>query len=508
MLISPKQTCIGVENKLFMISSRGALPTATLLEEVAKTTQASRDALSLSHVQRTWAAVACVLRHHLMHGHSVSVSSKSCLFAIRMRRVASVNGSHYHLREPHFAFHSSFATQYDMASTVPIELTKDKVRRLPLDMVANEAKLPADICASAIQQIFLYIGEAVFTHKLIQLDFAGIGVALIKKDRVAVVYDRRFVDDLFAIDTRKWPVDLRESVARAREGVIPTIPADGLNGIPATCFNNNQITQNRSNSSRGLLLKRAGGISSCHESLPGTSRQVGSRSGSRARSNSVSHSSPVPFTSSATSGRTFEAIAKDPPRILKNYVKNSEKLKLPNKNNRKPLRPLIQNDVQERKNDAAESMDVTPQKNRLATYPSPSVYVDPNGCLIAPEEEESVFRLTNYEHSLGTPQSQADNTQHSLSDPFPFDNKLTYPLPSNIASQLYQSTSTQEPTKNESIDSSARSTSTARKSAYHHQQHTPFWYENNTHALASGAGEALTRFGRRRYDLGVPEESA
>ena len=278
------------------------MPTSVIMMEVAHTTTKTRDVLLLADIERTWNAVGRVLRHHLLHGHSVSLAPRTLSFAMHTKLVAHDQGSKYHVREPFFGAHPTYATQFGLTNDVPRESAKADVKRLPLDMVANEAKLPADVCAYAIREMFLYIGEAVYNHKLVQLELPGVCNVLLKRDRAAVAYDAQFVADLWQIDSRKWPAMMKAAIADARDGVIPVIGAGGFAAAGRD----------------GRPSSAGSAVSSARLRSASRPTSAGSRSPSNpagAAGHPVEEARPT-FVSAAKTGRNFSEIKKDKPRSL------------------------------------------------------------------------------------------------------------------------------------------------------------------------------------------------
>lgn len=202
-----------------MISARGAQCTRTVLAEVAALKARGPCGgvlLTLPDFERAWNAAARVLRAQLMLGASIIVSPKAMTF-FQTRKVVAVDGNtRYSLRENHAGFSVGFVTTYSLDATVPREDPKVTAMRLPLDLVAAEARLSIEAVSDALREVFLYVGESLFQGKLIELTFPGVATVLVKRDRAVTKFDQGFLDEMFAIDSRKWPQAVRDLASATR----------------------------------------------------------------------------------------------------------------------------------------------------------------------------------------------------------------------------------------------------------------------------------------------------
>jgi hypothetical protein len=165
---------------------------------------------------RVWAAVGRVLHAQLLLGHNVALSPKTLVFYISHALAMHDGRTKYLLRVPNAAFHPQFATTYGLDSNIPREPSACAAQRLPLEHVAAEAKLPAEVVSDALREVFLYVGEAVFQGRLVMLELESVGTVLLKRDRMTVHFTDAFLDELYAIDTRKWPVVAKDAGERVR----------------------------------------------------------------------------------------------------------------------------------------------------------------------------------------------------------------------------------------------------------------------------------------------------
>lgn len=198
------------------LSSRGALSTNAVLSEIAGSLSGSPHGgvVLLSDVERCWAAVCKVLRAQLLQDRNVFVTPRGAAFYFKRRLAVQDGDVRYYVRLPHFGFVPSFVTTFALdAVNVPhADAEAGAVHRLPLDYVAAEAKLPAEVCATVVHEVFRFVGEALFKGSLVQLTFDGLATVLVKRERASVTFSRQFCDDVFAIDSRKWPAAIRERV--------------------------------------------------------------------------------------------------------------------------------------------------------------------------------------------------------------------------------------------------------------------------------------------------------
>jgi hypothetical protein len=70
--------------------------------------------------------------------------------------------------------------------------------------------VPAHQITLILQELILFFGEGLFHGKVFDLSFDGLMTMTIKREKTVVGFDRSFVKDLFAIDSRKWPLAVRE----------------------------------------------------------------------------------------------------------------------------------------------------------------------------------------------------------------------------------------------------------------------------------------------------------
>lgn len=207
-----------------MLSARGALTVPALINELFSS--CSCKGLVITETARVWEATFAAVRSQLLLGCSVTLG-KYCSFWCRQNHVATDGNSKYFVRQVCFGFTPSFCTVYGLDSLVPREDAKLKFSKLPLDIVALQAKVPAEVVLSTLQEMFLYIGEGLFNGKVFHLRLPGLLTVLVKREKCSVTVDSALERDLFNIDCRKWPLAVKEVAAMkfstASTAVVPII---------------------------------------------------------------------------------------------------------------------------------------------------------------------------------------------------------------------------------------------------------------------------------------------
>ena len=223
-----------------MLSARGAQGLSIVLSEVVSDhLKTGHGAVwLLSDVQRAWKAASTVLRSQLLLGRDISIDSLAC-FLGDTKCVAADGPKRYFVREHRFGFGAGFARTYGFDPSLPVvhEIRGPNLRdfqKLPMEYVAAEAKLPAEFVQEVIHQVFLYVGETIFNGKLVQLDFPGVASVLVKREKAVVTFDAQFSEEVFEIDSRKWPLAVREAVSEARKQTISSSGQRSRSPRPAT----------------------------------------------------------------------------------------------------------------------------------------------------------------------------------------------------------------------------------------------------------------------------------
>lgn len=204
-----------------------------LTQAIATRPRTAKTVITILEAERVWAALSRVLRAQLLLGNSVAIFRHTCAFWYKQQHVVTDGATKYFRRVPQFGFNPTFATTYSLDAIVEREDQKTAFHRLPLEYVASEARLPAEHVAMIINEVFLYIGEALFSGKMLSLSFTGVATVLVKRERANVTFDESFLSDLFAIDSRKWPLAVREVALKAAP-IASAAAAGGAGSRPSS----------------------------------------------------------------------------------------------------------------------------------------------------------------------------------------------------------------------------------------------------------------------------------
>ena len=206
-----------------MLSSRGSLSTQSLMMECAAAqSRDSKRVFLLSELEKSWTALARVLRYQLTQNTPVSVP-KLMSFWFDTKLVVTDGPLRYSVRVPQCGFVQSFSTTYGLDSVhVPQAPAKLQAGKVPMDQLTAASGVPANMAAHALNEFFLFLGECLFQGKVLNLEFPGLLTIIIKREKAIATFDSSFLQDLFAIDSRKWPPLVREMAAGAV--MDPTTP--------------------------------------------------------------------------------------------------------------------------------------------------------------------------------------------------------------------------------------------------------------------------------------------
>ena len=218
-----------------MISARGATPCNLMLSEVgrAHVAHAVPIVFQPAEVFKVWGAVAAYLRGALLSGVNVSIFRRTLSFSCTRRKVFKKipAGFHreaqlYELRVPLFGVGQAFAVTYSLDAPI-VEDPAFTFTQMPLKLISDATKLPATVVAAVLHDITRFVGEALFQGRLIELEFPGVALVRVKRDRVMSIFDEAFTAELLHVDTRKWPAVY---AAEARELLLPRRPAPSAGG--------------------------------------------------------------------------------------------------------------------------------------------------------------------------------------------------------------------------------------------------------------------------------------
>ena len=377
-----------------MLSTRGAISTHAMLGEVTDTQPPSlKKVLLMSEVQKTWSAMCRVLRAQLLQGHNIVLPHRCCGFYFKSHAIIRDGDTKYHARTPYFGFHDSFVTKFSLDTAMPRVDTGDEMMKLPLDYVAQEAGLPIDFVSTLLHEIVLFLGESIFRGRLHQLDF-GICSVLVKREKAIVTFDEQFMDDVYAIDSRKWPSAIKEAGAS-----VVKRPVSSATSRPAS--------SRRSNSAAGVRPPSAQSRTSS-AARPPSARPV--------------ETPRAAFVSSASAGKLFADLSKIKPRAAPTPKTSAR--------GRQPLRGIQQGKAGQQKPEAEERPAqilgelAEGEEESIYSVLSPSRHHDPMSQPLRREEPRTAYRQQQQHH-----QEEDDDDADNYYD----ERQVRPPAPMNAA---------------------------------------------------------------------------
>ncbi|EAN78179.1 protein of unknown function (DUF4496), putative [Trypanosoma equiperdum] len=260
-----------------MLSVQGAISNSSIMMEcTASQDSYKREVFLLSELERVWDAVSTCIRHYVTEGRNVRVCNFGS-FWFETRPVASDGRERYHARRIRFGIDGKFALRYNIDSIrVPQEPSKLEYVKVNMADVVAIARVPAQTAAMALREFFSYVGEGIFKKQVFKINFPGVATLVIKREKAVLIVEEGLRRDIFAVDSRKWPVAVREAAA----GVV--------------------LDEQRRPVTRSSI------------SRPSTGCSISSR-----MSNAPKPIEPRPaFMPAAPRNRLFAEIEKDPPRRL------------------------------------------------------------------------------------------------------------------------------------------------------------------------------------------------
>jgi hypothetical protein len=197
-----------------MLSARGALNTASILMEVAiAQPKDSKRIFLLSEAEKVWAALSKVIRFQMTQGGNVCVP-KLGSFWFDQKHLVSDGPTKYFTRIPQFGFNALYGTTFGLDPVaVPRESVKVIFEKLAVDQIAEAANVPASTALLVLSEVFLFIGEGLFLGKVFHLEFPQLASILVKREKCQVTFDADFASDIYTIDSRKWPLAVKEVAA-------------------------------------------------------------------------------------------------------------------------------------------------------------------------------------------------------------------------------------------------------------------------------------------------------
>ena len=195
-----------------MLSTRGSATTQTIISEALASCKAAGKILCVPEAERTWKAASAVIRQQVLLGHSIVIPRFGGFWA-KQRHVATDGGNRYYVRQLKFGFAPGFVTTYNLDSMIAQMDSRTKFIKLPMDLVAQEANVPADVASAILHEIFLFVGEGIHKGRTFHINFDELVDIGVKKERALVTPNAQLETDFFTIDSRKWPSGVRSMAA-------------------------------------------------------------------------------------------------------------------------------------------------------------------------------------------------------------------------------------------------------------------------------------------------------
>ncbi|RNF05790.1 hypothetical protein TraAM80_04323 [Trypanosoma rangeli] len=218
-----------------MLSAHGAIVNELVMMECTSSQdQRANDIFLLSELERVWSALSMVVRQHLLEGHNVRVVNFGS-FWLETRPLVSDGIERYYARRIHFGVDSNFALRYNIDSNkVPQEPSRLSYVKASMAEVVGIAAVPARTATMALREFFSYVGEGLFRQKVFKLTFEGVATLLIKREKSMLDVDPSLRRDIFAIDSRKWPLSVREAAASVVMDTGRPATASSVSSRPST----------------------------------------------------------------------------------------------------------------------------------------------------------------------------------------------------------------------------------------------------------------------------------
>lgn len=199
-----------------MLRVRGAITTNVAMVECAGGQNTSgSDLFLLSELEKVWVSLCVLMRRLLLEGKNVQIPTFGTLWTEGKRLVVNTHQK-YNTRSLHFGIEKTFATRYGVDTIkVPLEKTNRPATRVAMADIVALCGVPARTAATALKEFFLYIGEGLYCGRVFHLTFPGVASLVLKRERMMVSCDWELQQDMFDIDTRKWPPEVR-AVAQER----------------------------------------------------------------------------------------------------------------------------------------------------------------------------------------------------------------------------------------------------------------------------------------------------
>jgi hypothetical protein len=241
-----------------MLSSRGALNTPTLLVECAAAQpKTSKKIFLLSEAEKVWNALGRVIRSQMMQNIPTQVPRLGA-FWFDTKLLVTDGPLKYYQRVPKFGFHHTFTSTYALDDIqTPCENLKLSYERLPMDQITAISGVAAQTANLILNEVFLYLGESLFNGKVLNIDFPGAMNIVMKREKALVTFDETLLEDLYAVDSRKWPLAVREMATIAKAACNSARPSSASSSRPRSASSSRPTTQPKTLEPRAAFVSSA-----------------------------------------------------------------------------------------------------------------------------------------------------------------------------------------------------------------------------------------------------------
>ncbi|CUF96598.1 Hypothetical protein, putative [Bodo saltans] len=241
-----------------MLSSRGALNTPTLLVECAAAqSKTSKKIFLLSEAEKVWNALGRVIRSQLMQNIPTQIPRLGA-FWFDTKLLVTDGPLKYYQRVPKLGFHHTFTSTYALDDIqTPCENLKLTYERLPMDQITSISGVGAQTAALILNEVFLYLGESLFNGKVLNVDFPGAMNVVMKREKALITFDETLLEDLYAVDSRKWPLAVREMASIAKAACNSARPSSATSSRPRSASSSRPTTQPKTLEPRAAFVSSA-----------------------------------------------------------------------------------------------------------------------------------------------------------------------------------------------------------------------------------------------------------
>lgn len=194
-----------------MVSTRGAITTNTAMVECASAQVGyRRDVFLLTELEKAWAALSVLMRRKIIDGFNVNIPHLGVLWTKETVVAEDIYQNQYCTRQLCFGINNNFALRYRVNTvTVPLAQPNADYRTITVADIVSVCKVPARTVSMALKEFALYLGEGLFRGRVFQLSMPGLATLLIKKEKCMLTTEWELQRELFDIDSRKWPAEMR-----------------------------------------------------------------------------------------------------------------------------------------------------------------------------------------------------------------------------------------------------------------------------------------------------------